>query len=135
MLRDIAEKYYFSEDYNCAEAIIRAANEYYNLNIEPHDLIMVAGFGAGIQCGSTCGALLSMSAVLSLKYVKSRAHASPLIKPLTLKIFKQFKETFGDTLCKEIKPNNFEPDQRCFKVVAQACDILEKTISDFEAIK
>ena len=33
MLKDIAEKYYI-QGYNCAESLIRAGNEYYNLNLD-----------------------------------------------------------------------------------------------------
>lgn len=33
MLKDVAEKYYI-QGYNCAESLIRAGNEYYNLNLD-----------------------------------------------------------------------------------------------------
>ena len=29
MLKDIIGKYYFEQNYNCAETILRAGNEYY----------------------------------------------------------------------------------------------------------
>ena len=31
MLKDFFEKYYYEQNYNCAETMIRAANEYYDL--------------------------------------------------------------------------------------------------------
>lgn len=37
MLKDIAEKYYI-QGYNCAESLIRAGNEYYNLNLDENAL-------------------------------------------------------------------------------------------------
>ena len=64
MLKDIFEKYYFEQNYNCAETILRAANEYYELGLHDKDMILVGAYGAGIQCGNTCGAILSAAAVL-----------------------------------------------------------------------
>ena len=66
MLKDYISKYYFDQNYNCAETILRAANEYYGLELHDKDMIMVGAYGAGIQAGNTCGAILSAAAVLSL---------------------------------------------------------------------
>ena len=41
MLKDIFEKYYFDGNYNCAETMIRAANEYYSLGLHDRDMILV----------------------------------------------------------------------------------------------
>ena len=38
MLKDIAEKYYI-QGYNCAESLIRAGNEYYNVLLENNVLL------------------------------------------------------------------------------------------------
>ena len=135
MLKDIFEKYYFDGNYNCAETMIRAANEYYGLGLHDRDMIMVGGFGAGMQCGSTCGAVLSAVAVLSMKYIAQRAHDSKEIKPVTLSLMRSFTEKYGSTLCKDIKPQSFNPEYRCKKTIESACDILEKVIAEFEAGK
>ena len=135
MLKDIFEKYYFDGNYNCAETMIRAANEYYSLGLHDRDMIMVGGFGAGMQCGSTCGAVLSAVAVLSMKYIAERAHDSKEIKPVTQSLMRSFTEKYGSTLCKDIKPQSFNPEYRCKKTIESACDILEKVIAEFEAGK
>ena len=49
MLKELLPKYYFDQNYNCAEAILRSANEYYNLGIHETDMIIVGASGAGIQ--------------------------------------------------------------------------------------
>ena len=135
MLKNIFEKYYFDGNYNCAETMIRAANEYYSLGLHDRDMIMVGGFGAGMQCGSTCGAVLSAVAVLSMKYIAERAHDSKEIKPVTQSLMRSFTEKYGSTLCKDIKPQSFNPEYRCKKTIESACDILEKVIAEFEAGK
>ena len=73
MLKDLLPKYYFEQNYNCAETILRAANEYYDLKLHDRDMILVGAYGAGIQSGNTCGAVLSAAAVLSMKYVEAKA--------------------------------------------------------------
>ena len=55
MLKETAKKYYFEGNYNCAETIIRAANDFYGLKLNDRDMIMVGGFGGGMQTGSSCG--------------------------------------------------------------------------------
>ena len=132
MLKDIFEKYYFDGNYNCAETMIRAANEYYDLELHDRDMIMVGGYGAGMQCGSTCGAVLSAVSVLSMKYIEERAHDSKDIRPVTQLLMRKFNEKYGSTLCKDIKPQSFNPEYRCKKTIESACDILESVINEYE---
>ncbi len=47
MLKDIFEKYSYDQNYNCAETMIRAANEYYDLKLHDRDMIMLGGYGGG----------------------------------------------------------------------------------------
>ena len=60
---------------------------------------MLAAFGAGIQTGSTCGALLSGASILSMKYVEQRAHESADIKPVVSLLTRRFREKMGGVLC------------------------------------
>ena len=86
MLKDHIEKYYIEGNYNCAETIIRAGNDYYELGLHDRDMIAFGVFGAGIQTGNTCGAVLAAASILSMKYVERKAHESDDIKPVTLKL-------------------------------------------------
>ncbi len=133
MLKDIFGRYYFDGNYNCAETMIRAANEYYGLGLHDRDMIMVGGYGGGMQCGNTCGAVLSAVAVLSMKYVENRAHDSKDIRPAAQLLIRKFNEKYGSTLCKDIKPQSFTTEYRCRKTIEAACDILEATITQYEA--
>ena len=135
MLKDMYQKYYFEQNYNCAESLLRAANDYYELGLHDRDMIMVGAYGAGIQCGNTCGAVLAAAAVLSMKYVEAKAHESTDIKPVTTELIRKFIMKYGSTLCKDIKPQSFKPEYRCKMTVEAACDILEETIAEYEASK
>ena len=104
MLKDVYQKYYFEQNYNCAETLLRAANDYYDLKLHDRDMIMVGAYGAGIQCGNTCGAVLAAASVLSMKYVEAKAHESEDIRPVVMKLMRKFNAKYGSTLCKDIKP-------------------------------
>ncbi len=129
MLKDICEKYYFDQNYNCAETLIRAANEYYSLGLHDRDMIMLGVYGGGIQTGNTCGAVLAAAAVLSMKYVDKKAHESSDIRPVTTDLIREFNKKYGSILCKDIKPQSFDPELRCKYTVENACDILEQVIA------
>ena len=132
MLKDIYQKYYFDQNYNCAETIIRAGNEYYKLDLHDRDMIMLAAYGAGIQSGNTCGAILAGASILSMKYVESRAHESQDIRPVVLKMMQRFNAKYSSTLCRDIKPQSFSPEIRCQKTIEAACDIIEDVINEYE---
>lgn len=136
MLIELAEKYFFDGNYNCAETIIHVANEAYGFGLDENSMRLVSGFGAGIQCGNMCGAILAAVSVVSMKYVETKAHESDQIKPVTNMLIKNFKEAFnGSLLCKDIKPVYFDKERRCIKTIAVACDVLERTLADYEAGK
>ncbi|MBR4573307.1 MAG: C_GCAxxG_C_C family protein [Lachnospiraceae bacterium] len=135
MLKDVYEKYYYEGNYNCAETIIRAGNEYYDLGLHDRDMIAFGGFGAGIQTGNTCGAVLAAVSVLSMKYIEKNAHESKDIKPVTTALIREFNNKYGSILCRDIKPLSFKPDIRCKNTIEAACDILERVIADHESGK
>jgi len=133
MLKDLLPKYYFDQNYNCAESILRAGNEYYNLGLHDRDMIVVGAYGAGIQSGNTCGAVLSGASILSMKYIEAKAHESEDIRPVVQKLLRKFNEKYGSVLCKDIKPQSFKPEYRCQKTIEAACDMLEETIAEYDA--
>ena len=133
MLKDCLAKYYFEGNYNCAEAVIRAGNDYYELGLHDRDMIMLGGYGAGIQSGNTCGAILAAVAVLSMKYVEKKAHESEDIKPVTVALIREFNKKYGSVLCRDIKPQSFSKEYRCKNTIEAAADILEEIIAEYES--
>ena len=133
MLKDYLDQYYFNQNYNCAESLLRAANEYYDLGLGDRDMILAAGFGAGMQTGNVCGAVLSAISVLSVKYVEAKAHESQDIKPVTEMFLERFTDKMNSILCRDIKPQAFKPEVRCLLTVQTACDVLEEVIAEYHA--
>ncbi|MCR5594333.1 MAG: C-GCAxxG-C-C family protein [Lachnospiraceae bacterium] len=132
-LKDLYAKYYFDQNYNCAETMIRAGNEYYDLGMNDSDMIAFGGFGGGIQSGNTCGTVLASVGILSKKYIETRAHDSADIRPVTIALMRKFNAKYGSVLCKDIKPQSFNPEFRCKNTIETACDILEQVIEEYEA--
>ncbi len=132
MLKDLAKKYYIDQNFNCAETMMRAANEYYNLVISANDMRMMAGFGGGMQTGNTCGSFAASIAILSMMYVETTAHESKDIRPICMTMTRKFQAKWETTLCREIKAKSFTPEIRCLHTIEVACDLLEETIAEYE---
>ncbi|MDO4198993.1 MAG: C-GCAxxG-C-C family (seleno)protein [Erysipelotrichaceae bacterium] len=132
MLKDLALKY-AQADYNCAESVIMAANEYYSLGVELKDIRLLSGFGAGMQCGDICGGLAGAIAAVSIKYVENRAHEDkPGLRNKVTKLIRNFEEELGSRQCMYIKPKYYNPEIRCQKTIMISAEILEKTIEEID---
>lgn len=134
MLKDYVEKYFLQGNYNCAEAVLHASNDYYQLGLSEQAMKLVSGFGGGMQTGNVCGTLLAAISVFSLRYVETKAHESEDIKPAVALLVQRFKEAMGGSiLCCDIKPRLFQEGVRCLRTVEIACDVMEQVISEYDA--
>lgn len=125
MLRDIAVKYY-DDNCNCAEALLLAANDQYNLGLTERDIHLVGAFGGGMGCGRTCGALCGMIAALGAMRITTRAHASEGLRELSASLVKAFEDKLGSTECAELMAKYKSPERRCGLTVELAADVFEE---------
>jgi C_GCAxxG_C_C family probable redox protein len=133
-LAQVAKQYYENENFNCCETIIHAANDYYNLSIEPEDMKLFAGFGGGMFSGQVCGALVACVAALSKRYIQTKAHEQlDVLKPADQQMVQNFKNKLDGTTCAQVKPIHFDKEVRCLHTVEAACDALEETIASIDA--
>ena len=129
------KKYYSKEyDLNCAETIIYAANESYNLNLDKKALKSMAAFGGGMGIGDVCGAITGALAVLGIIFVEDRAHESAKIKELSTEFFNRFKSILQEKNCIELKEKYANNEERCSKIVYTAADVLEELIKDYRTV-
>lgn len=133
MLKDCWDDYYYSQNYNCAESLLRAANDYYSLGLHDHDMKLIGAFGGGIQTDSMCGAFLAAVSVLSMKFVDKKAHESGDIRPVVTLFTSRAKEKLGSLQCAELRPVYTRPGRRCGLTVETVCEVLEQVIEEFEA--
>lgn len=94
-------------------------------------MIIIGGFGAGMQAGLTCGALLSAISVLSYRYIEAKAHESGDINPVVNRLLALFEQKLESIICAEIKPRVFVEGKRCLATVEAACDALEEAIAAY----
>ena len=118
-------EYYVEKDYNCAETVLRAANEEYGLGLDESAYRLVGGFGGGMGCGSTCGALSSGIAVISRLLIGERAHATDGFKEKCAEFCQMFERKLGSTECSVLKEKYLEETNRCLKTVELAYGLLE----------
>lgn len=130
-LVDYGRKYYKEHNYNCAETLIHAANEYYGLGMDDNAMRMMAGFGGGMFTGHLCGALVGAQAALSLMVCKDRAHEElDVVRPACQRLVRNFNNAYQATDCKDIKGRYHTKEEKCWPTVRQACEVLEATVSE-----
>lgn len=135
MLKEIAGKYYLEEGCNCSEALLYAANDYYNLGLAAESLKLMGAFGGGMGCKTTCGALSGAIAALSAMFVQGKAHETPGMKEISGGFVKRFEEKLGSTLCSVLEPQNKKDDVRCVLTVELAAEALEEYIAELKGEK
>lgn len=129
MLRDTVKKYYDKEyDYNCAETILYASNEEYNLGLGKDTFKTMAGFGGGMAIESVCGAFTGAISVLGILFTEDRAHESDKMKTLVSELMGNFHERMGTYQCNELKAKYRNDDIRCSIILETAADVLDEII-------
>ena len=129
MLKEIIKNYYPNKHYNCAEAMVYAANDAYDLKLSKDTLLAMAGFGGGMAVEGVCGAISGGIAVLGIMFTKDRAHEDDGIKELTKEFFNRIEETLGSSNCKVLKDQYRDENLKCASIVEISADILEEIIN------
>lgn len=131
MLVDRARRYYLLEDMNCAESLIYAANDEYDLGIDHTGLKIMAGFGGGMGIETTCcGALSGAVAAISVRFTKTKAHENPEVKELCKTFLNRFAEKHGEINCSPLKELYRDERFRCAPVIELAAAELEKIMKE-----
>ena len=131
MLKDRIPEIYINNNYNCAETIIRAANEEYSLGLSKDALTLVAGFGGGMCALSTCGCLTGAITVLSKIYVEEKAHETEGFNRIIKGFYKLFTETFGSEDCRDIMPKHRKQgEERCMETILMTAELLDQYLKE-----
>lgn len=131
MLSEVAKKYYLENGANCSEAVVKAANEVYQLGLDDKAMKLVSGFGGGCGCGDLCGAIAGALSILSyLSVGEGGAHATEGFGPLCGDLVKACKEKLGGTDCADIKPKMVAPEVRCVRTVEVAAETLDAYLKE-----
>ena len=128
-LKERAGYYYGTLDKSCAEGILLAANEIYDLGLTEGEVSLFAGFRTGMGCGSTCGALAGAIGVLSKMYGQRED-----FKELCGKFVAAFEKELdcGAIDCATLAAKYKTPEKRCVAAVELTAQALEKFIDQLE---
>lgn len=132
MLKDIARDNY-QNGYNCAEAMLLAGNEYYNLDLNPDTFKVMAGFGGGVDVEDLCGVVSGSVALLGIIFVDKRAYESQEIKEITEDFVESFRRELKTLNCKMLKDMYREEDAKCSSVVEAGGRVLEEVIIKYKS--
>ena len=129
MLKERAAYYYFNQGKSCAEGVLLAANDVYNLNLTEAETQLFAGFRTGMGRGSTCGGLAGAIGVLSRMY----GHRDDF-KDLCGKFVTAFEEKLGcgNLDCTVLEAKYKTPETRCTAAVELSAEALEEFINAIE---
>jgi len=140
-LADIALEYIESENkygidkdlyhYNCAEVLLNACNDYYNLKVSKDMLKAVIPFGGGMCSESTCGILTGSVLALGLIFAEDKPSSNEKVKKITSEWLGIFEYKFGNINCKELKTSHSDSEFGCRPLILEASDLLEQVIGRY----
>lgn len=130
----------FPNRFNCAQTVFSLHAEEFGLS-EHTALKLASGFGGGMNCAETCGAVTGSYMVIGMRHgnVTSDPEAKAYTKQLIQDFNARFKNEHGTLICKELTGFDIatpeghagatEADvfhKKCPAFLKTACDILEK---------
>ncbi|OLN33200.1 C-GCAxxG-C-C family protein [Desulfosporosinus metallidurans] len=129
-LSNCAEEFMKQGD-NCCEAVVRAANKVWNLELAPEAIAVTSLFKEGMDSGCTCGALVGMVMISGI--LKNR-YGHSLNDKLAADLTSRFRTKFGSTCCRVIckQRSLWEKISRqgCIALTAKTAGMLEEVWAD-----
>lgn len=129
MLLDKVRKFYdVKYDLNCAETILYAADEEYNLTLDKNTFKTMSAFGGGMAIESVCGVITGSIAVLGILFTIDRGHEGTRVKELTAEFISKFKEKCNAINCDELKALHKNDEIRCTYMIEAGALILDEIV-------
>ena len=127
------KEYYLGKSFNCAESVLRAANEEFKLGLDEKALVTAGGFGGGMGAGSSCGALCGAIQALGAKLLtEGRAADCPGFREKCAAYYHAFEEALGSSECRNLGPKYKNGEVRCYAVVEKAYELLKTAMEEAE---
>lgn len=117
---------------NCAEVLIRAANDQYDLKLSDDSFRMLQGFGAGFYSERTCGAFSGALAALGVLYTEERPSDQAKMTRAAKLLVSEFEEEFGSINCDYIKAHHRDPVSACNPVKIRTAEVFNRVVEAIE---
>lgn len=110
-MKELVKKYRNKELYNlnCSEAILYAANEYYELNLDSDSFKMMSGFGGGLQEKHLCGIISGCVAVLGILFKNENTEQINVLEAAIKELKTRFRLIYKQIECDYLQ-TNFKDD-------------------------
>ncbi|MBW9147030.1 C-GCAxxG-C-C family protein [Clostridium sp. CM028] len=129
MLIDKINKYYTKEyDLSCAEVMIYAASDEYNMKLKSETFKTMSSFGGGMGIESVCGAITGSLAVIGILFTKEKAHEGDRVKRLCQEFFQKFESKLSTNNCAALKAKYKKEDGSCKVMIETATEILDEIV-------
>lgn len=115
---------------NCAEILLMAANEQYNLGLDDRFYKAVCPLGGGIQSEKTCGALLGALSAIGIMYTEDRPTTNDKMKEKTKQFLAEFEKEFGSLDCVTIKVHHRSETEGCSQVKIRTAEVFERVVNE-----
>lgn len=125
MLKEKAAGYY-RRGYNCAEALMLAMNEEYQLGLPEESVRLVSGFGGGMGSEKACGALTGALAALGALLREQRGRDKAAFSQACGAWVATFIRDLGSDECARLKALYRRDDVGCLPTVERAADSFER---------
>lgn len=109
---------------NCAETVLKALNQRYNLELSAEDYKLISAFGGGI-CGDMCGALCGALSAMGKYYVHDCAHRSGNFTDCCREFVEFFRENMGDLTCDVLYDKYSTEECGCLDTVMKTLELFE----------
>lgn len=129
MTREQIEKDYTDNEWNCAERLLHGADRAYELGIPEDSFRLLGGFGGGMGCERTCGALCGAVAAIGQRYIRGSAHGTEGLRELCADMVGTFEEELGSIECSELKKTHRREDTGCKELILRTGDLLDQIIA------
>jgi len=117
---------------NCAETLLRAANDKYDFGLTADSFKMLQGFGAGFYSERTCGAFSGALAALGLLYTEERPSDQAKMTKAAKLLVREFETEFGSIDCDQIKKQHRDPVAACNPVKIRAAQAFNRVVAEME---
>ncbi len=124
----VRNDYMQKHDLNCAETMLRAANEAYDIGLSEEALRAAEAFGGGMGREGACGAMTGALMALGIMRGSGKSHQDPRLGELRDEFVQRFEQRFGSTECAAVKARHRDPVKNCQVVVEGAAEILEDVL-------
>lgn len=124
----VADDYMLKNDYNCAETMLHAANQAYDLGLSEEAMRVASAFGGGMGREDACGAMTGALMALGILRGTGKSHQDPRMGELRDEFVRRFEERFGSVECRCLKTTHKDPVRGCAPITEGAAEILQEIL-------